>query len=87
MGGTNETVISRTHSHAYSDAESTTSSADVDLIGHGGLGARRAQLVARRITVREKWAIFISLFLLGVAYGLESMLRMVYQVSNLEPAR
>jgi SIT family siderophore-iron:H+ symporter-like MFS transporter len=87
MGGTTETVTSRRHSRADSDTASTTSSTDVDLIGQGGLGARRAQLVARQITVTEMWAIFVSLFFLGVAYGLESMLRMVYQVSYHEPAQ
>ncbi|KAH7094943.1 major facilitator superfamily domain-containing protein [Paraphoma chrysanthemicola] len=79
MGATNEEIISRTQSRADTDTESTTSSADVDLIGQGGLGARRAQLVAGQITTGEKRAIFTSIFFLGTAYGLESMLRMVYQ--------
>jgi hypothetical protein len=82
MGNQDNAVISHRHSNPNFDANSTTSSADIDLIGQGGLGAQRAELIAKQITLGEKWAILTSLLLLGFTYGLESMLRVVYQVST-----
>jgi hypothetical protein len=81
MGDTELTVMSRTPANAENDANSEASSEDIELLGYGGLGAQRARLVARQITRGEKLAIFASLLLLGFVYGLESILRGVYQVS------
>lgn len=64
------------------DTQSDATSADLDDIGPTGLGAQRAKVVANHMTRNERAAVLISLFIFGFAYGLENLLRVVYQVSE-----
>ncbi|KAF2827277.1 putative transporter [Ophiobolus disseminans] len=75
MGGADEVSITR----ASLDNRSDATSADLDDIGPTGLGAQRAKIVAEGMTKLERWIVFGSLLIFGFAYGLESMLRVVYQ--------
>jgi hypothetical protein len=87
MGETELAAMSRTPTNADNDANSEAGSEDIELLGRSGLGAQRARLVAKQITPKEKLAIFASLLLLGFVYGLESILRGVYQVSTSGPLK
>lgn len=84
MGGADEVVVTPTPVRYSFDRQSDATSADLEDIGPTGLGAVRARIVARKLTNGERWAIFISVLILGFAYGLESMLRVVYQASVTE---
>jgi SIT family siderophore-iron:H+ symporter-like MFS transporter len=75
-------AISRPHSRASSDSNSNASSEDADYIGHASPGVQRMQIIARDLTIKDRIFILVSLFLIAYVYGLESLLRPVYQVSR-----
>ena len=80
MGGPESTEVSQARPRDSFDTQSDATSADVDDIGPDGLGAKRAKIAAEHMTKKERAAILISLFIFGFAYGLENLLRVVYQV-------
>lgn len=80
MGGPESTEVSNTRPRDSFDTQSDATSADLEDIGPDGLGAKRAEIVAQHMTRAERRTILICLFIFGFAYGLENMLRVVYQV-------
>ncbi|KAF2021173.1 MFS general substrate transporter [Aaosphaeria arxii CBS 175.79] len=63
-----------------SDTDSDTNSDnEIDLVGRTSPGARRNKIIADNLTHNERWYIISCLFLFGWAYGMDSLLRVVYQ--------
>lgn len=83
MGGTDQIRASGTHARESFDSRADALSADLDDIGPSGLGAKRAKIIASKLTVVERGIILFTLFVFGFAYGLENLLRVVYQVRNI----
>lgn len=81
MGETGEMVVSRSRSRANSDSGSNASSNVMDLVGRTSPGVKRMQIVAAELTTGDRVFIFVSLFLVAYVYGLDGLLRWVYQVS------
>ncbi|CAL3971964.1 unnamed protein product [Diplocarpon coronariae] len=52
---------------------------EIDIFGDSAPGVRRAQILARHLTDRERVFIFVSLFFLAYVYGLDGTLRYIYQ--------
>jgi len=52
---------------------------DTRLIGAQSPGVARIEVLSKHITMRNRIAIFMGVFLIAYAYGLDGMLRYAYQ--------
>lgn len=64
---------------------SSTASEEIDMFGNFSPGVLRMEILRDAITRWDRIRIFFSLFLLAYAYGLDSILRFIYQVGALAP--
>lgn len=82
LGGTSEMDVRPSRSRANSDSGSNASSNRSELVGRTSPGVRRMQIIAEELNNTDRVFIFISLFLVAYVYGLDGLLRSVYQVSR-----
>jgi len=54
---------------------------DTLLIGKKSPGVQRIEILSQHLTLADRVFIFLSVFLIAYAYGLDGTLRYVYQVS------
>lgn len=45
-------------------------------------GVRRIEAINEQLTRRDRWIVFLAVFLVSYAYGLDGTVRYTYQVSN-----
>jgi hypothetical protein len=62
------------------EPRSSESTTDAPLLGKKSPGVERMEAIAAHITIYDKVGIFIGVFLIAYAYGLDGTLRYAYQV-------
>lgn len=65
--------------HSHDGSEET----DHHIIGHKSLGVKRIEAISAQYTLLQRIILFVSIFVVAYAYGLDGTIRYTYQVSNM----
>lgn len=71
----------RTEKPSYSPGHVYTADGSSDNL-LASAGVRRIEAINEQLTRKDRWVVFLAVFLVSYAYGLDGTVRYTYQVSN-----